>query len=434
MSSIDALQATGVIGGVIGAVIAAILYVSSYLAFLSLLRYPRNWWPPSAATMVATGVLAAATVTFVSVSSDGTDIQSMIFLAGFIILLFGIIASPAIDFQPGKRPVVEFLANHGDHAGLWMILPAVIAAYALPSAKLLGVLIAAIAIEMAWYLRHRWNNERQLYPLGGHDLLVLETQAKGDIEGFAKQHGIRELKVSADGVQWYGCSKNTPPCAFNLYTNRLGLNTAPCCREHMKDLAYFVSSCLAEMGTVHWLEGGTLLGAVRENGNLLAWEDDVDISFLFDDRSTWTSIVKGISDRSKRHGYFLEIAENKAYLGVSYDRPQPWPFGWERYRMRGEIRLDLVAYRRAMSHGHPVLERLTNKGLLPMTESGWYGMPEEIVLPTSTIRFLGDEIPCPNQPQTYLRNLYADYQKTELTYVNAAAAETRRTADQISSA
>ena len=188
------------------------------------------------------------------------------------------------------------------------------------------------------------------------------------------------------------------------------------------------------MGAVHWLEGGTLLGAVRENGNLLAWEDDVDISFLLDDQSTWTSVVKGISDRSKRHGYFVEISEDSAYLGVSYDRPQPWPFRWERYRMRGEIRLDLVAYRRAMSHGHPVLERRTYKGLLPMTESGWYGMPEEIVLPTSTIRFLGDEIPCPNQPQTYLRNLYADYQKTEFTYVNSAAAETRRTADEISSA
>ena len=100
--------------------------------------------------------------------------------------------------------------------------------------------------------------------------------------------------------------------------------------------------------------------------------------------------------------------------------------------MRGEIRLDLVAYRSAVSHGTSVVERRTYKGVLPKTESGWFGMPEEIVLPTSTILFLGDEIPCPNQPQTYLRNLYADYQKVEFTYVNAAAAETRRSADEIS--
>lgn len=430
MNSMGDLLPTGPTGGVI----SAILYISTYLAFLRLLMYPRNWWLPSISTVATTGVLAVATITFVSVSPDGTDIGLMVFLTGFIIVLFGIIASPAIDFQPGNRPVVEFLANHGDHAGLWMLLPASVAAYALPSAKLHGVLIAAIAIELAWYLRHKWNNERQLYSLGDNDLLVLEAQAKGDIEGFAKQHGIWELKLSASGAQWYGCSKNTLPCAFNLYTNRLGLNTAPCCREHMKDLAYFVSSCLTEMGTVHWLEGGTLLGAVRENGNLLAWEDDVDISFLLDDQSTWASIIKGISDRGKCHGYFVEIAENKAYLGVSYDRPQPWPFRWERYRMRGEIRLDLVAYRKAMSHGVSVLERCTHKGVLPMTESGWYGMPEEIVLPTSTIRFLGDDIPCPNQPQLYLRNLYGDYQKVELTYVNSAAAEARRPADEISSA
>ena len=417
----------------VGAVIAAILYIATYLAFLRLLKYPRNWRLPSASTVVTTGALAVATVAFVSVSPEDTDIELMIFLTGFIIVLFGIIASPAIDFQPGNRLVVEFFANHGDHAGLWMLVPAVVAAYLLPSAKLHGVLIAAIVIELAWYLRHKWSNERQLYPLTEHDLLLLETQAKGDIEGFAKQHGIRELNISAAGVQWYGCSKNTLPCAFNLYTNRLGLNTAPCCREHMKDLAYFVSSCLADMGTAHWLEGGTLLGAVRENGNLLAWEDDVDISFLLDNQSTWTSVVKGISDLGKRHGYFVEVSEDSAYLGVSYDRPQPWPFRWERYRMRGEIRLDLVAYRRAVSHGQSVLERQTYKGVLPMTESGWYGMPEDIVLPTSTIRFLGDDIPCPNQPQTYLRSLYADYQKVELTYVNSKAAEGRRSADVIPS-
>ncbi len=429
MNSIGGLLSTGPVG----AAIAALLYISTYLVFLKLLKYPRNWLLPSVSTVVATGVLAVATVVFVSVSPEGTDIELMIFLTGFIIVLFGIIASSAIDFQPGNRPVVEFIANHGDHAGLWMLVPAIVAAYFLPSAKLHGVLIAAIVIELTWYLRHRWNNERQLYPFTEHDLLVLETQAKGDIEGFVKQHGIRELNISAAGVQWYGCSKNTLPCAFNLYTNRLGLNTAPCCREHMKGLAYFVSSCLADMGTAHWLEGGTLLGAVRENGNLLAWEDDVDISFLLDDQSTWTSVVKGISDRGKRHGYFVEVNENSASLGVSYDRPQPWPFRWERYRMRGEIRLDLIAYRRAVSHGQSVLERQSRKGVLPRTESGWYGMPEGIVLPTSTIRFLDDDIPCPNQPQSYLHKLYADYQTVELTYVNSKAAEARRSADEIPS-
>ena len=197
----------------------------------------------------------------------------------------------------------------------------------------------------------------------------------------------------------------------------------------MKDLAYYVSSCLKDMKVDHWLEGGSLLGAVRDNGNLLAWEDDVDISFLIDDKSTWSSIAKVLSDRGKKDGYYVDVFEKKGLICISYDRPLGWPLRWERNRMRGEIRLDLVAYRRALSFGQTVVERCTKKGALPITESGWYGLAEEIVLPTSTIRFLGNDIPCPNQPQLHLKTLYRDYQTIEYMYVSSEAAEKRRPAD-----
>ena len=59
-------------------------------------------------------------------------------------------------------------------------------AYALPDARLHGFLAAAMIIEMTWFLRHRRTGERRLHALGDHDLLVLKTQAKGDIEGFAE--------------------------------------------------------------------------------------------------------------------------------------------------------------------------------------------------------------------------------------------------------
>ncbi len=66
---------------------------------------------------------------------------------------------------------------------------------------------------------------------------------------------------------------------------------------------------------------------------------------------------------------------------------------------------------------------------MPLTESSGYGVPREIVLPTSRIDFLGGNIACPNKPETYLRVLYGDFKKVEYTYVDAAAAETRRQAD-----
>jgi hypothetical protein len=376
--------------------------------------------------------MAIVTVVFVSLSPDGPggiDFGLLLFLSSFIALLFCIIAAPAVDFCPGSRPVIEFLANRGDYAGLWMLVPAIVGGYALPDARLHGVLAAAMMFELAWFVRHWRNGKRRLYPLGEHDLLVLNTQANGDVADFAKQHGVRELELLDNGVGWRGCDKNTLPCHLNLYVNRLGLNTPPCCREHMTDLCHFVVSCLREMKVVHWLEGGSLLGAVREDGNLLAWEDDIDISFMLDQGTTLASLARGLADRGMRDGYYVDVFKNRAFIAISYDLPWRWPFRWERNRMRGDIRLDLVAFRHAMSHGQAVLERLIPKGAMALTENRWYGVPEETVLPNSTVRFLGDDIACPNQPEAYLRILYGDFEKIKLTYVDAAAAETRRLID-----
>jgi len=100
--------------------------------------------------------------------------------------------------------------------------------------------------------------------------------------------------------------------------------------------------------------------------------------------------------------------------------------------MRGEIRLDLVVYRNALSQGRSVLERRAPKGAMPLTESGWYGVPREIVLPTSTIRFLGDDIACPKHAETYLHTLYGDFEKITYTYVDTEAAKIRGSVDAIS--
>ena len=40
-----------------------------------------------------------------------------------------------------------------------------------------------------------------------------------------------------------------------------------------------------------------------------------------------------------------------------------------------------------------------------------YGIPQNIVLPTSTIDFLGGNIVCPNKPDKYLRVLYGDFEE-----------------------
>ncbi len=412
----------------IGFTIAVALYVVTYLSFVRLLRYPRNWHAPSLAVSFTTAGLVAVTVTYIALSSDGIDPAMLLLSAAIIAVLFGIIAAPAIAFRPASR-WIEFLARHGNYVGPFMLALAIGATFAIANIKLQGALAAAMAIELVWSLRYRPGNRRRLYPIGGHDLSVLMAQAKGDLKGFARQHGIHELDLCDGAVRWRGCGKETLPCPYNFYVNRLGLNTAPCCREHLANLCHFVAACLKDMGVAHWLEGGTLLGAVRENGRLLAWEDDVDISVALEDGATFDSIAAGLTARGARDGYNVEVFKKKKHIAISYDRPSRWPLSWERNRMRGDIRLDLAAYEHAVSHGNLVLERKFGKADMPLTESGGYGVPREIVLPTSTINFLGVDIACPNNSTEYLRLLYGDFAKIEYTYVDAIAANTRCKAD-----
>ena len=416
---------------VFAGLIATALYAAAYLSFVRLLRFPRNWVTIGPSAVGTTGLLVVLTVAWVSLSGHGLDTVGLAVSTAFIIVIFIIVAAPAIAFHPANRGV-EFLAKHAEHAGLWLLAPALIAGLAVPNIELQAMLAAAMVIEMSWFLRQHLAGRRlQLHPFNDSDLAVLETQAGGDLETFRRRHGIRELVLSGDNVSWRGCGKKTPPCPFNLYVNRLGLNTAPCCREHMREISHYVAACLRDIGAVHWLEGGSLLGAVREGGELLEWEDDIDISVLLDAEMSWDRLSAGLTERCARDGFFIDLFERKNLISISFDAPNSWPFRWERYRLRGEIRVDVALYRQAISHGETVLERQSHKGDMPATESGGYGVPQEIVLPTSTIDFLGSTFDCPHKPEAYLRVLYCDFEDVEYTYVDPTAAETRRQADMV---
>ena len=63
----------------IGFVIAGALYGVTYLSLVRLLRYPRNWRPPSLPMSLTTAGLATVTVAYVSVSSGGVEHGAKVF-------------------------------------------------------------------------------------------------------------------------------------------------------------------------------------------------------------------------------------------------------------------------------------------------------------------------------------------------------------------
>ena len=63
---------------VIAALITAALYAMTYLSFVSLLKYPRNWYLPTLPSSLATVGLAIVTVAYISVSSHGLDLPALV--------------------------------------------------------------------------------------------------------------------------------------------------------------------------------------------------------------------------------------------------------------------------------------------------------------------------------------------------------------------
>jgi len=202
--------------GIFTAVVTCALYVATYRSFVYLLRYPRNWAAPSLPESLATGALAVSVVALVSLSAGGLDMSSLVVSSVFITVLFTIIAAPAYAFQPASKPV-EFLAKHGDYAGLWLLGPALIAGLFIPNIKLQAVMVTAMAVEAMWFARQRLVSKAgRLYPLNGRDLSVLKTQAKDDLKAFQRRHHMRELVLSNGAVSWRGCEKTTSPCPFKI--------------------------------------------------------------------------------------------------------------------------------------------------------------------------------------------------------------------------
>ncbi len=106
------------------------------------------------------------------------------------------------------------------------------------------------------------------------------------------------------------CTRDTPQCEIRTW----GADALrpDCCTEHLLELTGFVDDLLERHGIVHWLDYGTLLGAVR-NGELIPWDGDVDLGIL--DRDV--EAVLALAPEVEQAGYVVKLV-GESVVRVSY--------------------------------------------------------------------------------------------------------------------
>ncbi len=85
------------------------------------------------------------------------------------------------------------------------------------------------------------------------------------------------LQQALKRKKWQPCTKLTERCEFWVWEK--DYLRPECCTDHLKELLFFTEELLTKHGIFHWLDFGSLLGAIR-NQEMILWDTDVDFGFL----------------------------------------------------------------------------------------------------------------------------------------------------------
>lgn len=190
------------------------------------------------------------------------------------------------------------------------------------------------------------------------------------------------------------CTKHSRRCKLrNAEGERIV--APPCCIAKMKELLFYTTDLLDKHQIKHWIDYGTLLGAIKYK-DFIPWDDDVDFGVLRIDRQK----ILSLRDQVTEDGYVLDAKE----FGFTYDHTaRTHNIIRIRYSVENSIHADLFPWweENGKMHkiwfgtrgGHKAYGREFNKRYLE---------------PSTTIELFGKALPCPNPPLNFVKFRYGD--------------------------
>ncbi|KAK7116016.1 ribitol 5-phosphate transferase FKRP-like [Littorina saxatilis] len=206
------------------------------------------------------------------------------------------------------------------------------------------------------------------------------------LSSFYKHWGIKAVVHSDGKTDYYGCTKTTPRCFGTIIDDMPeylyeGKWTPPCCLKALRETTRHVFSILEKEKVRYWLEGGSLLGAAR-NEDIILWDYDVDVGIYRED------IEKSPHLKDAKVGSYVDEE------GFVWEKATEGEFFRVQYSEDNHLHVDL----------HPFYSKDGT-----MTKDTWFKthrqdteFPERFLKPLTKISFVGIMASAPNNVREFL--------------------------------
>ena len=202
-----------------------------------------------------------------------------------------------------------------------------------------------------------------------------------------KQLGIKKVVQPSRKVEWYGCTRNTPRCFPSIVDDTPsylyeGRWTPPCCLEGLRVTARHVFQSLHECRVRWWLEGGSLLGAVR-SGDIIPWDSDVDLGIYAVD------VEKCPQLKSSR---WQTLEDSKGFV---WQKASEGNFYRVHYSTANNLHVDIFPF-------HSKNGMMARLGAWNTGHRQDVDFPEHFLKPFSSVMFVGVTATAPNNVRDFL--------------------------------
>ncbi|NXU59680.1 FKRP protein, partial [Turnix velox] len=233
-----------------------------------------------------------------------------------------------------------------------------------------------------------------LPPLNPHAAWKAQNLREKRREKLMKDLGVK-LEVFEGGKErWFGCNRDTPRCFGTIQEGTPqylleGRWTPPCCLRGLRETAKHVVGVLESSGVRYWLEGGSLLGALRL-GDIIPWDYDVDLGFYREDAGKCRWLREAEEEGGRRGG--VEDDEGFVWEKAPQGEGGVYRVYWSR---TNRLHVDLWPF-------YP-----RDGGV--MTRDEWTGHPQDVEFPEIFLRpriplpFAGFTAMSPNNPRKFLQ-------------------------------